>query len=172
MEGGGRVEKLAGQGLRQFECGDGTTANTPPQLPPPIIPNLPRVLHFLLHFWHFSGTSFKEKCSATPLQTPKTSQVSHFTKKARVDFPVWPIRSRESLCECCVVLTPARFMVISRIDNIKYGPAAAAGEGNCQIKQQFINPHLGFGHGKEAQFWKGKGGHWSVLGNSTTTMYY
>ena len=31
------LEKLAGQGLRQFECGDGTTANTPLQLPPPII---------------------------------------------------------------------------------------------------------------------------------------
>ena len=48
-------------------------------------------------------------------------------------------------------------MVISRIDNIKYGPrAAVAGEGNCQIKQQFINPHLDIGHGKEAQFWRGR----------------
>ena len=60
-------------------------------------------------------------------------------------------------------------MVISRIDNIKYGPAAAAGEGNCQIKQQFINPHLGFGHGKELRNFGGEG--WSVLGN-TTAMYY
>ena len=45
-------------------------------------------------------------------------------------------------------------MVISRIDNMKYaGPAAGR---DCQIKQQFINPHLGIGHGKEAQFWRGR----------------
>ena len=87
------------------------------------------------------------------IQNPK---VLHFRIKARVDFPVCRIRSRESLCDCCVVLTLARFMVISRIDNIKYG--AAAGR-DCQIKQQFINPHLCIGHGVEAQF-RGEG--WSV----------
>ena len=53
---------------------------------------------------------------------------------------------------CCP--DTARFMVISRIDNIKYaGPAAGR---DCQIKQQFINPHLDIGHGKEAQFWRGR----------------
>ena len=30
------------------------------------------------------------------------------------------------------------------------------GGRDCQIKQQFINPHLGIGHGKEAQFWRGR----------------
>ena len=54
-------------------------------------------------------------------QSSKKPKVLHFRIKARVDFPVCRIRSRESLCDCCVALTPARFMVISRIDNIKYG---------------------------------------------------
>ena len=63
-------------------------------------------------------------------------------------------------------------MVISRIDNIKYGPraAAAAGEGNCQIKQQFINPHLGFGHGKELRNFGGEG--WSVEREYYYYYYY
>ena len=104
------------------------TANTSLQLPPPIIRNLPsQVLLLRVHFLGFLGVSFKEKCPSTHTSSivathhpKKTLNFCISQKKARVDFRVWCIRSQESLCECCVVLTPPRFMVISRIDNIKY----------------------------------------------------
>ena len=74
-----------------------------------------------------------------------------------MDFPVFGIRSQESLCECCVVLTPPRFMVMV-LQHWQYKIRRSSGRGgrDCQIKQQFINPHLGIGHGKEAQFWRGR----------------
>ena len=145
-------EKLVGQGRRQFECGDAATANTHLQLPSPIISSS---LLATLCFCDFADFFYK-KIALNEFFFFKYYETFfknwYLTIKAREWTSLSVVyKKSESLCDSCVALTSPRFMVFSRIDNIKYFP-------HWQSK---IRSSRGTGLSNQAAIHKSSSGLWS-----------